>query len=98
MVEFLDFGLEGILARFLHAGGRVDIRRHVDVVRSSSQAGFEHGVVRLAHAGVAGHGDLVLAHERRQRIGVHGIRLNHQKPAFRSFCRELVRKNGIHIC
>ena len=97
MVKLFDFGLEGILARLLHARSRINIRRHVDVVGSRAEAGFEHRVVRLAHTGIAGHGDLVLAHEGCQRIGVHGISLHHEKPTLRGFCRELVCKNGIHI-
>ena len=97
LVEFFDLRFERILARFFHARRGVDVRRHVDVVRTRTQTGFHHGVIRQAHAGIAGHIDPVLLHQRGQLIRLHRVRLHDDEPAFRRLRRELICKNRVHV-
>ena len=97
MVEFFDLGLERIFTGLFYAGRGVDVSRHVDVVRARAEAGLHHRVVREAHAGVAGHIDAVLLHQRGEIIGLHRICLHNDEPAFRGLRRELVGENRIHV-
>ena len=96
-MEPFDLGLVGIFARLFDSRCGINIRRHINVVRTSSQAGLEYGVVSITHAGITSHRDRMFLHQGRESVHIHGIRLHHNKATLRRMRGKLVGKNRIQI-
>ena len=96
-VEFLDLGFEGIFRRPLQAGRRINVRRHVEVMRTGLVAGLEHGVVGLPGAGIERDRDLVLAHEGDEPGGVHRVDGADLETAALRFPMQMLGESRIHV-
>ena len=97
VVEFLDFGLERVLPRALDPRRRIYVGRHVEIVRARAQTRFQHRVIRLAGAGIAGDRHLVLSHEGSKPFDIHSVRLHDHEAVPRRPRRKLLREDRIEI-
>src|SRR5262245_45926058 len=97
MIELFDFRLEGVLAGTFHARRRVNVGRHVEVMRAGLRAGFEHGMIDLAGTGVEGDVNLVFFEKRRQGRRFGGVDFVNDKPAPFGALVENVGKRGVNV-
>ena len=87
---------EFFVGRF-NAGRRINVRRHVEVMRPSLVARLEHRVVRLPWAGVERHRDLVLAHERDELGRIHRVDRADLEPAALRLAVQMLGESRIHV-
>jgi hypothetical protein len=97
VVKFLDLSLERILTRPLDAWGRINVGRHIEIMRATPKTRFEDRMIGLAGARIAGDLHFMFPYERGQALDIHRVDLNDDKAVARHSRRKLLCEDGFDI-